>query len=95
MRQAEAKAIDEIIGVVQTSIIGPITILLFALAAVVFLFGVVEFIAGASAGEASASGGMSFKTRARGKKHMIWGLVGLVIMLAAKAIITVLQNFFK
>ncbi|OGF64299.1 hypothetical protein A2661_00975 [Candidatus Giovannonibacteria bacterium RIFCSPHIGHO2_01_FULL_45_24] len=95
MPQAQAKTIDDIIGIVQMSIIDPITILLFALAAVVFLFGVVEFIAGASAGEASASGGMSFKTRARGKKHMTWGIVGLVVMTSAKAIIAVLQNFFK
>lgn len=94
MPKAEAKTINQIIEVVQTSLINPVTNLLVAAAAVVFLYGVVEFIAGASAGEASSSGGISFKTRARGKKHMVWGLIGLLIMASAKAIITVLKNFF-
>ena len=92
---AHAKSIDDIIVVIQGSILSPIAYLIVILAGLVFLYGVVEFIAGASAGEASASGGMSFKTRARGKQHMVWGLVGLLIMASAQAIITVLQNFFK
>ena len=73
-----------ILGVVQKEVLTPLVSLLLALAAFLFLWGLVEFIAGASSEEA----------RTTGKKHMMWGVIGLVVMLAAAAIITVLENFF-
>jgi len=81
---AEAKTVDEIIGVVQSSLIRPVEGLLFALATLVFIYGVVEYMAGASNEEA----------RTKGKTHMIWGLVGLFIMFSVSGIIAVLKNFF-
>ena len=54
------------------------------MAVVLFLYGVVEMIMGASNEEA----------RTKGKSHMIWGLVGLVIIVAVGAIIDILKNFF-
>ena len=80
---AGAKTIDEIIGVVMREIIDPIKYLLIVGAVVFFLYGVVEMIMGASNEDA----------RTTGKKHMIWGLIGLVIIVSVDAIITVLTNF--
>ncbi|MDO8523221.1 MAG: hypothetical protein Q7S12_02985 [bacterium] len=82
---AGAKTIDEIISVVQLDIIKPLTIFFFAAATIFFLYGVVEYIMGASNEEA----------RTVGKRHMIWGLTGLVIMTVVSAIIGILQNFFN
>ncbi|KKT39790.1 hypothetical protein A2W54_03970 [Candidatus Giovannonibacteria bacterium RIFCSPHIGHO2_02_43_13] len=81
---AGAKTIDEIISVVEREIISPIKFLLIVGAAVLFLYGVVEMIMGASNEEA----------RTTGKRHMIWGLIGLVIIVGVGAIIDVLKNFF-
>lgn len=81
---ASAKTIDEIIAVVQADIITPITTLFFVIATVFFLYGLVEFITGASNEDA----------RTTGKSHMIWGLTGLLIMSVVWAIISIFQNFF-
>ncbi|MDP3934773.1 MAG: hypothetical protein Q8Q46_00940 [Candidatus Giovannonibacteria bacterium] len=82
---AYARTVDDLIKTIQQSILDPITYLLLVLGAVVFLYGVVEFIAGAANEDA----------RTKGKSHMIWGLLGLLIMISVEAIITILKNFFK
>lgn len=81
---SESKTICEIISTIKTELLDPLTLLISAAAALVFLYGVVEFIAGASNEDA----------RTKGKRHMVWGLLGLVIIGVAWAIITILQNFF-
>lgn len=82
---ASAKSIDEIISVVESELINPIKYLLIVAAVVLFLYGVVEMIMGASNEDA----------RTKGKTHMIWGLAGLVIIVAVDSIISVLENFFN
>ena len=57
--------------------------LLFALATILFLWGVTEFIINRDNEE----------EREKGKRHMIWGLTGLVIMFVANGIIWLLINF--
>ena len=81
---AHAKSVCEIISYVQSAVLTPLKALFLALAAFLFLYGVVEFIAGASSEEA----------RTTGKRHMVWGLLGIVIILAVGSIITILTNFF-
>ena len=80
----EEKTIYGIINVIEASIIDPFERLLFVVAVAVFLWGVIEFIAGAS----------NEKARTDGKKHMMWGVIGFVIIISSKVIITVLKNFF-
>lgn len=58
---------------IATLIVNPLIKLLIGLALVVFLWGVAQFIYGAG----------EDKTREEGKKHIIWGLVGLFIMVSA------------
>ncbi|MDQ3076669.1 MAG: hypothetical protein M3Q63_01265 [bacterium] len=64
------------------SIIGPAVLLLMAVALLYFLWGVVTFIMNADNPEG----------RSNGAKHMIWGSIGLAIMLSAFGIATFLFN---
>ena len=69
----------------KDKILNPIESILIVAGTLLFLWGVVEFIAGAS----------SEDKRSQGKQHMIWGIVGLSIILGARGIIEVLKNFFS
>ena len=64
---------------VEVALINPIITLLALGGFVLFVYGVVEFIAGAGNDE----------KREIGKRHMIWGFVGLTIIFGAKAIIEI------
>ena len=64
-------------------IILPIWGLLMGVGLVIFLFGIVEFLAGLN--------GLGDKKDA-GKRHMFWGLVGMFIMVAAYALVVVIGN---
>ncbi|TSD02413.1 MAG: Uncharacterized protein Athens071424_109, partial [Parcubacteria group bacterium Athens0714_24] len=63
----------------------PIIGLLIAIGLVVFLYGVVEFLAGADNQE----------KREQGKKHMIWGIIGLFIMVGVFGLMEVVVNFIN
>lgn len=80
----ENKTVCDILSTVESQVLAPLQSFLLALAVLLFIWGIIEFIAGASSEEA----------RTTGKKHMIWGIVGMVIILASMAIIVVLENFF-
>ena len=69
---------------VVTQIINPIILLLSAGAFIVFLWGVFEFVV--HAGDA--------KNREDGRKAILWGLVGLVIIFGAYGIINVVLGTF-
>jgi len=73
---------QEFIIKVQDAILTPIITLLALGAFVVFLWGIVEFIAGADNEE----------KRTKGQQHMIWGIIGLVIIFGANAIVTLLKT---
>ncbi len=76
---------EEIINTLKTKILNPIEGFLIVLATLFFLWGVVEFIAGASSEE----------KRTQGKRHMLWGILGLVIILGARGIRNVLEKLFS
>ena len=82
---AYAKTADEIIGVVVTDVFRPFVAALFAVVLVIFLWGVVEFLA-ASDNETA---------RMDGKRHMMWGVIGLVIMVGVNGILWILINFVR
>ena len=63
---------------VEREIINPIITLIALAAFVVFIWGVVDFIRG------NATGGEKIED---GKRHMIWGIVGLAIIFGAQAIL--------
>lgn len=80
---AEAKTASQLVDSIKSQIIFPVISLFFVLATVVFLWGVIEMIIGAD----------SEDKRTQGKRHMIYGILGLFIMVAAGAIISMLCQF--
>ena len=77
--------VGSIVTTTWNSVIRPAIIFLFVAATVIFIAGLVQFIMGADSEEA----------RSTGKKHIMWGIVGMTIMFLAGAIMTVLDNFFQ
>lgn len=66
------------------AILFPLITLLLTIALVVFLYGCFLFIAGAGNEEA----------RSRGKRHILWGIVGMLVMVSAYAILNIAANTF-
>ena len=77
--------VEEVVNTLKDKILNPIENILIVAGTLLFLWGVVEFIAGAS----------SEDKRTQGKRHMIWGIIGLVIILGVRGIITILENLFR
>lgn len=73
----------KLINKISTEILNPVIGLMIAIAFAVFLWGIIEFIANAD----------NEQKREDGKRHIIWGLVGLFIMVAVAGIIVVINNF--
>lgn len=72
--------LDRIIEV----IIDPTILLIFTLGFLVFLWGMLEFMVNPE------DGGV----REKGKKHMLWGIVGMFIMISVGGIISLIQDTF-
>ena len=68
---------------ITTVIINPILALIFAVGFLVFVWGVVEFLAGQNGIGEGAS---------KGKQHMLWGIIGMFIMVAAWAILQMIAR---
>ena len=77
---AHAAKIDTLVRAVNKFVINPLIILLFAVALAYFLFGIVGFLVNADNEE----------SRTKGKQHMLWGIVGMFIMIAAFALMQIL-----
>jgi uncharacterized membrane protein YidH (DUF202 family) len=78
-------SLDVFLGKVSDKIINPLIILLFAVAMVYFLYGVLEFIMHQDNEEAKTTG----------KAHMMWGTIGLTIMICVWAIMGWIVNTFN
>lgn len=70
---------------INDKILNPAIGFLMALALMFFLYGIVEFMAG-SANE---------ETRSTGRQHMIWGIVGLFIMVSVFGIMRVVLSLWQ
>lgn len=78
-------SVDSFVANLNRLIINPLIILLFALALVYFLYGVFEFL----------SNQENEEKKTAGKKHMIWGIVGLTIMMGVWFILNVILGTFN
>src|SRR3990167_5952691 len=76
---------DSFLGNVKQMIVDPLITLLFALAVVYFLYGLVEFMMNQDNDEKKTTG----------KSHMVWGVVGIAIMISVFAILTVIIDTFE
>ena len=75
----------ELIGKINELIINPLIMLMFAVALVVFLWGLAQFLLneGDSAGRETA------------KKKIIWGIIGIVIMVSVFGILNLLLPYIQ
>lgn len=78
-------SVDTFIGKVNTQIINPLIVFLFALALAYFLYGVFQFIAS----------GANDEKKTTGKNHMMWGVIGLTIMVSVWAILGLILRTFN
>lgn len=76
--------VTQFVGKINKLIINPIITLLFAAALVYFIYGVVMFLIDKSQG-----GGENAES---GKNHMLWGIVGMAIMLSVFGILRLIQS---
>lgn len=77
--------VDSLISKIADKILNPIIGLMVAIAVVVFIYGVVEFIANAD----------NEDKRKLGKDHMIWGIVGLFIMVSVFGLMNIVAKFWN
>jgi uncharacterized membrane protein YidH (DUF202 family) len=77
-----AHGFGDLLNSVEDNIVYPIIYLLMALAVIYFLWGVVGFIQNADNAE----------KRQEGYQHMIWGIIGIFIMVSATGIINIIRN---
>lgn len=76
--------LSALIARINTYIINPAIGVLFAVAFMFFLWGMAKFIFQAD----------DDHEREQGKKHIIWGLVGMFIMVSVYGIIAIVTNTF-
>lgn len=74
---------ERIINQVLDGAVVPLLNLLIVVATIMFIWGVIEFIKDAD----------KDTERKKGREHMIWGIVGLAIMVSSRGIIVLLRNF--
>jgi len=77
---ADTARLDKFIVSVNEEIINPLIILLFALAVMFFLYGMFEFLSNQSDEEKKTTG----------KSHMIWGVIGITIMMGVFTIMNII-----
>ena len=77
---AFADGFDNVLYKINDKIVNPVIELSFIIALVVFLWGVFQFIRKAQ----------SSTDREIGKQHMVWGLLGLLIMFSVYGVINLL-----
>jgi hypothetical protein len=81
---AGTAAAQSLVAKLQAVILNPLIILLTAIALLVFLWGAFQYVYQASSGEA----------REEGRRHMLYGIIGMLIMLSAYAIISIAAGTF-
>lgn len=70
---------------VKVYIFNPIIGLMFAVAVVVFIYGIVEYMFGSDNEE----------RRTEGAKHMTWGIIGIFVMLSVFGLMNVILDFWR
>ncbi len=76
--------IKEFIENIEKNVLIPLISLLFVLATVIFIWGVIQYV---------IAGGSQEKTQSA-KNVMLWGIIGLTIMSSSWAIVKILCAFF-
>lgn len=80
---AGSGALDELVQKI-TRFLNSLIMILFALATIYFFWGIIEYVIG-SYGET--------KRLDQGRQHILWGLIGMTIMLSAWGIVKMIKSF--
>jgi len=72
-----------LVGKITAAFIDPALALIFAIGLLIFIYGLTEFIWGLS---------QESDKRESGKRHMLWGLVGMFVMVSAIAIVKIIAG---
>jgi len=78
------EAANSLLDKIESIILFPLMTLMVAVALLSFLYGAFEFVLGA--GDETA--------RSKGKTHMLWGIVGMLVMISAFAILNIATGTF-
>ena len=84
---AHAQDLDkarDLLGRIERAVIDPLIVLAFLVALVVFFWGIIKFINGTSSGDQTAM--------TTGKSNIIWGVVGMTIMIGAYGILAIING---
>lgn len=84
VQYAEAANIDTLIGRINEHVLNPLITVLFAVAFVQFIVGLFNFFSSKNSG--------SDEGIEKGKRHMLWGIIGMVIMVSVFGIMSFLTN---
>jgi len=76
--------LDKIVAVLVENVLNPFIKLLFAVATAVFIWGIIQFLTNVEDAEQKEAG----------KRHMIWGIIGLTIMLGVWGIINLVSSLW-
>ncbi len=76
--------ITEFLSKINQFILNPLILLAFAVASIVFFWGVLQFISSETSDE----------NREKGKKKIFWGLFGMFIMFSAYGLIRLIMGTF-
>lgn len=85
MAFAQASPIPSSLAGALKRLLNPLIGILVGIALLVFFWGIFEMVANAGNEDA----------RTTGKKHIIWGLVGFLIIFGVVGIINIIQSFFE
>jgi len=77
-------SLDRFIDAVVGAVINPLITLIFVAGLALFLWGAAEFLWNSS----------SEVGKDTGKKHMMWGVIGMFIMASVRGIIAIIENTF-
>lgn len=81
---AYALELDQVLLKINFYIINPLIRLMFALAFIVFVIGIIQYVLKRD----------SVDAKEQGRKHMMWGLIGLTIMTSVFFIVRILVTTF-
>lgn len=77
--------IDALLDGLVREIVNPFILLLIGVATVIFVYGVLEFVGTFGGGD---------EKRAQGRRHMVWGIIGLAIMFGVFGILRITLGIF-
>ena len=78
--------IAQFLSNITTQIINPLIVFLFALGTLLFIWGIVLYILGSQGDEAKLE---------KGKKAILYGIIGMFIMASAWGIVRLMCDFFS